>query len=180
LPLFATLVRIKPGNIRESLLSIENDWREIYPEKPFDYSFVDDNIARQYRRDILWQKVVVYSAIVAVITACLGLFGLSSLSAMKRTKEIGVRKVLGATVPNILSLLSREFLILVVISNTLAWPAAYLVMSEWLSGFAYRADLSPGVFLLSGAIALIIALVSVSYHACFTALRNPTDSLRYE
>jgi putative ABC transport system permease protein len=179
-PIFAILVRVKPGEVREAVSSLESEWRNLFPEKPFDYSFVDENIARQYRQDMLWQKVVTYAAVVAVVTACLGLFGLASLSAVKRTKEIGVRKVLGASVPSILSLLSREFIILVIVSNLLAWPAAFVAVGEWLSGFVYRAEIELGIFALSAAVALVIAVVSVSYHAYRTAVRNPTDSLRYE
>ncbi len=179
-PIFSILVRVKPGEIREAVSSIEAQWRSLFPEKPFDYSFVDEDIARQYRRDLLWQKVVTYAAVVAVVTACLGLFGLASLSTVKRTKEIGVRKVLGASVPGILSLLSREFVIIVVISNVLAWPAAYVAVREWLSGFEYRTEIEVGVFVLSAGVALGIAILSVSYHAYRTSIKNPTDSLRYE
>ena len=119
-------------------------------------------------------------SILAVIIACLGLFGLASFAAAKRTKEIGVRKVFGASIAGIVGILVREFLWLVLIANLLAWPLAYFAMRSWLQGFAYRVSMNARVFLLAGLLTLCIALMTVSYQALRAARANPVDSLRYE
>ncbi|MCH7729549.1 MAG: FtsX-like permease family protein [Planctomycetes bacterium] len=125
-------------------------------------------------------QIVSYFAVLAVLVSCLGLFGLASFTAEQRTKEIGVRKVLGATVANVTSLLSKDFIKLVLLANLLAWPVAWYAMNKWLQDFAYRIEISWWVFGLAGGLALVIALLTVSTQAVRAALANPVESLRYE
>ena len=125
-------------------------------------------------------SAVSYASGIALVLACLGLFGLTALTVTRRTKEIGIRKVLGASVSGVVYLLSKEFMLLVLAANLLAWPLAYLAMQRWLEDFAYHIDLSLWIFLLAGLAAFAIALLTVSYQAIKAALANPVDSLRYE
>jgi putative ABC transport system permease protein len=174
------LVRVSATNIPAALKRIEEEWRTIAPDTPFEFTFVNEDIQRQYEADLRWQKIISYSTVFAVMLAGLGLFGLSTLAATSRTKEIGIRKVLGASVSRIVTLLSREFALLVLLANLLAWPFAYLVMNKILQNYAYRIDISWWVFALSGGLALLIALLTVSTQAIKAALANPVESLRYE
>jgi putative ABC transport system permease protein len=121
-----------------------------------------------------------YFSFLSILIACLGLFGLITISAEQRTKEIGIRKVLGASISNVALILSKDFLILVIVSNIIAWPVAYYFMNKWLQDFAYKINISWWVFVISGGIALIIALATVSFQAIKAAVANPVDSLRYE
>jgi putative ABC transport system permease protein len=126
------------------------------------------------------RTITFYFSFLAVLIGCLGLFGMASFTAEQRTKEIGIRKVLGASVPGIIRLLAKEFMLLVILANLIALPVAYFAMNRWLQGFAYRMDIHAWVFVLSAALSLTIALVTVSYQAVRAALANPVDSLRYE
>ena len=174
------IVRLAPGNIQDGIAEVEKKWNQIIPNYPFDYYFVDETLNEQYAG---WGKVsslLRYFAILAILIACLGLFGLASFSAEQRTKEIGVRKVLGATVGNLLFLMSKEFTKWVIIANLIAWPLAYYLMKTWLADFAYRINIGLGTFLLSGLLTLVIALLTVSYQSVKAALANPVDSIKYE
>ena len=173
-------VRIDGDNTPATLDLIRNKWSEVAPNVPFEYSFIDEDIARQYESELRWQKILTYSASIAVILACFGLFGLSTLSARSRIKEIGIRKVLGATVSHIVMKLSNDFLKLVLLANLIAWPVAYYTMNKWLQNFAYRIEMDWWVFALAGGLALFIALLTVSTQAIRTALANPVEALRYE
>ena len=174
------LIRIQPESISASLKYIENTWKRIMPNYPFEYRFLDENFDRMYRAEERMGSLLKYFAVLAVFIACLGLFGLASFTAEQRTKEIGVRKVLGAGVSQITILLCREFLMLVLLANVIAWPAAYLVMKNWLKGYAYRTGLDLFTFAAAMAAALVIAFLSVSFQAIRAATANPVDSLRYE
>jgi putative ABC transport system permease protein len=173
-------VRIKPENIQETLDSIRSLWQRFNPGFPFDYFFLDDHFDQLYKGEDRLEQLFESFALLAVFIACLGLLGLTAFSAEQRTREIGIRKVLGATVPNIVLMLSREFMILVLISNAVAWPIAFFVMNRWLRGFAYRTNMCLWFFILSTLMTLFITLVTVSYQAVKAALANPIDSLRYE
>ena len=153
---------------------------KINPEQPFEYQFLDDHFAELYRADQAVSKVVGILAGLAILISCLGLFGLASYAAEKRVKEIGIRKVLGASVPNITALLSKDFIRLVFVSNLIAWPIAWFSVNRWLQDFAYRIPVSWWVFILAGVIALLIALVTVSFQAIRAAITNPVKSLRTE
>jgi putative ABC transport system permease protein len=150
------------------------------PAYPFEYSFFDDIFASVYRAEQKLGDAFGIFAFTAILIACLGLFGLSSLSAESRTREIGIRKVLGATVTNVTLMLSKEFTRWVLLANIIAWPIAYVVMKQWLQNFAYRAVLGIEIFILSGLLALLIALGTVSYQSIRAAAANPVESLRYE
>ncbi len=174
------LVRIAPDDLSTTLAALEATWNGVALATPFQYSFLDDDLAKQYESERRWSRIVGYGALFAVLVACLGLFGLASLTVVQRTKEIGIRKALGATATNIAALLSKDFVVLVLVGVVIAAPLAYLAAERWLEGFAYRIDLGPGVFVLAGGTALVIALVTVSAHALRAATADPVQSLRYE
>lgn len=147
---------------------------------PFEYTFVDEQLDTSYRGIERVGNLLNGFAILAVFTACLGLLGLVSFMAEQRTREIGIRKVFGAPVSGIVFLLSKEFTRCVLVANIIAWPAAYLAMSKWLENFAFRTDIGILTFILSGLMALFIALVTVSYKSIKAARANPVEALRYE
>ena len=154
--------------------------RGFSPQYPFNYQFFDDIFDRAYRAEQKIGTLFSVFAMLAILIACLGLFGLASFTAEQRTKEIGIRKILGASVSHIAFLLSREFTKWVVIANIVAWPIAYYVMTQWLQNFAYKVNLGLFTFLVAGASALFIALLTVSFQTIRAATANPVDSLRYE
>lgn len=174
------LVRVSATHIPATIKLIEEKWRTIAPNTPFDFTFVNEDLQRQYETDQRWQKIISYSTVFAVMLAGLGLFGLATLAATSRTKEIGIRKVLGASVARVVTLLSREFAILVLLANLVAWPLAYFTVGKVLQNYAYRIDMSWWVFTLAGGMALLIALLTVSLQALKAALANPVETLRYE
>ena len=174
------LAKLNPFEISAGLQKLEAEWNEVVPEVPFQYSFLDDDIDRQYGDAQLRQKVVGYSTGFAIFIAAIGLFGISSYSAERRKKEIGIRKVLGASVVSIMQLLGKKFVFLVGAANLIAWPLAYFVLRQWLGQFAYRADLGFGLFVLSGLVTLFLALSTLSYQVVRAALSDPVDSIRYE
>jgi ABC-type antimicrobial peptide transport system permease subunit len=174
------LIRIHPGNISTTMEDIENTWSRVVPEFPFDFKFINEEFDALYRSEERMEDVLRYFAFLAVLIACLGLFGLASFAAEQRTKEFGIRKVLGASMSRITVLLCREFTILVILANVIAWPVAYLIMRNWLSGFAYRTSISWEVFAGAAGLALVISLVTISYQAIKSALINPARALKYE
>ena len=173
-------VRISAENIRETIASIRRTLDEIAPGAPFEYHFFDESFEALYQREQKFEKLFFFFSAFAIFIACLGLFGLASFMTGQRTKEIGIRKVMGASAGNVILLLSREFTKWVVLSNIVAWPVAYFVMNRWLENFAYRTRIGAWVFVVSGLVTLIIALLTVSSKAIKAALSNPADSLRYE
>ena len=173
-------VRLRPGTIAGTLQSIENIWRELEPAHPFSYVFLDDSFDRLYRSEQRMGQIFISFTLMAIFISCLGLFGLASFTTDQRTKEIGIRKVLGASMSNVVLLLSKDFTKWVILANVVAWPVAYLVMARWLQNFAYRISLGIWMFILSGALALIIAVFTVSTKALKAAAADPVDSLRYE
>ena len=147
---------------------------------PFSFRFMDDSFNEFYKAEKQVGIIALSFSILAILVACLGLFGLATFLAEQKTKEIGVRKVLGASIPSILLMLSKEFLKWIVIANIIAWPAAYYLMHKWLQEFAYKVEIGWWIFALSGIIAIIIALLTVSLQAMKAATANPVESLRYE
>ncbi len=172
--------RISPDNIPRTIAFMESKWRQVYPNHPYEYSFLDEDFDSLYRTEELRGKIFIVFSILAIFIACLGLFGLASFTAEQRTKEIGIRKVLGASVSGLVGLLTKEFIKLVLVSNLIAWPIAYYAMNQWLQNFAYRTNLRFDSFVWAGVIALIIAILTVSYQAVKAALTNPVESLQYE
>ncbi|MCP4727949.1 MAG: FtsX-like permease family protein [bacterium] len=173
-------VRIDIDNINETMKDIESRWKEVNPNSPFDYFFLDDSFEEIYRSEKQLGDIFLVFAVLAIIIGCLGLFGLASFTAEQRTKEIGIRKVLGSSINSILVLLCREFVILIIAANVLSWPLAYFFTSSWLGNFPYRAGFDITSFLFAGAGALLIAVITVSYQAIKAALADPVRSLRYE
>lgn len=173
-------IKIDEGMIGEALPGMERAWSNVASYTPFDFWFLDDAVAQQYEQYKQWLRIMGASTLMAIIIACLGLFGLAGLTAVNKTKEIGIRKVLGATVTSIVGLLSKDFLKLITIGFLIAVPVAWYLMDQWLADFAYRIDMGPGIFLLSGVIALFIAMATVSWQSIRAALTNPVESLRSE
>jgi putative ABC transport system permease protein len=173
-------VKIKPGKTAEALSSIKATWKSIYPDFPFEYQFLDEHFQEVYRADNQVSKIVSILAALAIIISCLGLFGLASFSAEKRVKEIGVRKVLGASVQSVVLLLSGHFIKLVFIANLIAWPLAWYVMHRWLQDFAYRINITWGTFAFVAFISVLIALLTISFQSVKAAIANPVKSLRSE
>jgi putative ABC transport system permease protein len=178
--LYDLLVRLAPGDVPGALRAVEAAWAQAAPDVPFQYTFLDDDLGRQYESEQRWSRIVGYAAGFAVLIACLGLFGLASLSVARRTKEVGIRKALGASVTSVTLLLSKEFARLVLVAVVVATPLAWLAVERWLETFAYRADLGPGVFLLAGGLALAVALLTVALHTARAAAADPVQALRYE
>lgn len=172
--------RIKAENIPETLAFLRDKWMKFFPAFPFEYSFLDDDFEKLYRADEKVGQIVGIFSSFAIFVACLGLFGLASFTAEQRTKEIGIRKVLGASVSGMVILLSKEFAKWVLLANIFAWPIAYYAATRWLQNFAYRTSIGVVVFVLAAVLALVIALATVSYQAIKTALANPVEALRYE
>jgi putative ABC transport system permease protein len=173
-------VKLSPENLSETLRAIEKKWKQIEPTYPFHYVFLDESFDSLYRTERRMGLIFISFTLIAIFVASLGLFGLASFTAEQRTREIGIRKVLGASVSNVVLLLSREFTRWVILANVIAWPIAYFAMNRWLQNFAYRIELEIWIFILSGGIALTIALLTVSTKAVRAAVANPVDSLRYE
>jgi putative ABC transport system permease protein len=174
------VIKLKPGNIQSSLATLKNAYSKVAPVYPFEYSFLDEKFDQLYKEDIRQQKILGVFSAVAIFIACLGLFGLASFSAARRTKEIGVRKVLGSSMQNIVLLISKDLLRPVLIATLIAMPAGYYAMNNWLQNFAYRTPLHWWVFVLAAAITFCIALVTVGFKAVKAAGANPVKSLRTE
>ncbi len=174
------LVRISTQNISETLTLLESTWKDIQPEKPFLYSFLDESLKDMYNEERRWGAIVGYSSGLAVLIACMGIFGLTSITVNRRTKEIGIRKVLGANVPQIIQTLIMEFILLVGIANIIGWPVAYIAMKALLDNYYFHISLGPQYFVLAGVLSFSIALLTTAFLAVRAAVANPVDSLRYE
>lgn len=175
-----TFVRFKPGQSREALSVLKGTWERLYPDHPFSYHYLDKALDRLYQKEQRLGEAVMIFTLLAVLISCMGLFGLAFFALRSRTKEIGVRKALGASVSDIIWLLSRESLHLVLVSNIIAWPIAYFAISNWLQNFAYRIDVGIGGFVMGGFLAVIIALLTIGFHTIKAARSNPVDALKYE
>ncbi len=177
---FVLSLSLEPGDIPATVASITKIWQEVIPSHPFEYSFFDQDFDRLYRSDENFADLLLKFTWLAIFIACLGLFGLAAFTTEQRTKEIGIRKVLGASISNLVMLLSKEFLKLVLIAVIFAFPLAYLSMDKWLQHFAYRIDIGLITFVLAGVLALAIALATVSFQAIKAAVSDPVDALKYE
>jgi putative ABC transport system permease protein len=174
------LVKINSQVTSDVISSIKRTWDSMSGGLPFEFTFLDDKVNSLYQNDNRAGRIVTLFSCLAIFVSCLGLFGLAAYVAEQRTKEIGVRKVLGAPLPNIMWLLTGQFVKWVVIASLIAWPVGYWVMNRWLDGFAFRSSLSVWIFLVSGAAALLIATITVSSQVIKAALTNPVQSLKYE
>jgi putative ABC transport system permease protein len=173
-------IRLKSDDLQGTLGFMRNKVREFVPDDPFAYSFLDEEIDNLYQAEQRTGELVTYMTFFAIFISCLGLFGLASFSVEQRTKEIAVRKVHGASISKLVGIVSKEFLVLVTIATVIAWPIAYIAMDRWLQGFAYRTPIWWWVFVLSGIIALFVALITVSYQSIRAAVASPIESLRHE
>ncbi|GAB4032944.1 ABC transporter permease [Spirosoma jeollabukense] len=174
------MIRTQPGQTKQALASIESVWKQLNPKFPFAYRFADDEYQKLYKSESIVGSLANYFAFLAIFISCLGLFGLSAFTAEQRTKEIGVRKVLGASVTGIVGLLSKDFLKLVLLAIAIASPLAWYAMNQWLQGFAYKLDIEWWIFALAGVLAVTIALLTISFQSIKAALMNPVKSLRSE
>lgn len=174
------LVKIKNENISETINLVERIWNKSVPGYPFDYMFLDENLAGFYKAEERMTSIFYYFTFLAIFISCMGLLGLSSFMAQQRTKEIGIRKVLGASVTNIVRLISKEFILLVLISIAAACPVSWYAMKKWLEDFAFHTKITPLIFVFSGLIAITIAFLTVSFHAVKASIANPVNSIKYE
>ncbi len=173
-------VRFKTRDVKSVLSFVRSEWKKFVPGKPFEYYFLNEDINQLYDAEQKTGQVFTAFSVLAIFIACLGLFGLAAFTAERRTKEIGIRKTLGSSIGGIVFLLSKEFTKWVLIANVIAWPVAYYFMTNWLKDFAYRIEITPWTFVLSGILALLIAELTVGFHAMKAATANPVESLRYE
>lgn len=173
-------VRLNANSVSQSLTFIEDTWRSLFPSEPFDYYFVDEKLNASYQAEQRMGKIFKTFSFLAILIACLGLYGLTAFTIEQKFKDIGIHKVLGASISNIVLLISKNYLWLVVFSNAIAWPITYYAMNEWLQNFAYRTSMQWWMFILAGGSALVIALLTVSWQAIRAATANPVEALRYE
>jgi putative ABC transport system permease protein len=173
-------IRIQPGDPSKALATLQTTWKNIAPDYPLKYSFLDEDLNHFYKSESRWCNIIGWAGGISIFLASLGLFGLAALAAVNRTKEIGIRKVLGASLAGIVGLLSKDFLKLVVIALVIASPLAWYFMHKWLQDFAYRINIGWYVFIITGIVALLIALITISFQAVKAAIANPVKSLRAE
>ena len=177
------LVKLKSTkyrDIKSVITALESIWKKYSPDFPFEYNFLDESLASQYKSEERFEKAFISFSLLAIIISCLGLFGLISFTTEQKTKEIGIRKVLGASITSITALLSKQFIVLVLMSIVIACPLAYYITNKWLQNFAYKINITWQMFVLSGGIALIIAFATISFQAIKAATANPVEALRYE
>ena len=173
-------VRLKPGNLSANIAVLQNVWKIVSPAQDFDYHFLDDTIAKQYETEQRTSTIVKLASAISIFIACMGLFGLATLAVVRRTKEIGIRKILGASVGSVVQLLSKDFLKLVVLAAIIAFPLAWWFMNQWLKDFEYRVSIGWWVFALAALSAIAVAFITVSFQAIKAAMANPVKSLRTE
>ncbi len=173
-------VRIQPGNVSSRIALIRTVFENHSKSQPFNFYFLDDSFNELYQKEQRSGEIFGYFSLLAIFLACLGLLGLASFAVERRTKEIGIRKILGAPVPKIVGLLTKDFVRMVILANLIAWPVAYFAMRKWLDNFAYRINITVGTFLLAAGAALLIAFITISTQTLRAAMSNPVDTLRYE
>lgn len=174
------LLRISSDKMSETLSKIESLWNDIFAKEQFNFAFMDDMVQRQYNEEIRWNRIIRISSMASILLACFGLFGLSALVAQRRIKEIGIRKVFGASIKNILLLISKDFILLVICGFSISAPIAWYLSNQWLTGFSYKINLGIAPFLYGGLTVLLIALITVSWQSIRAALQNPVENLRNE
>jgi putative ABC transport system permease protein len=173
-------VKIAGNNTRAGIDHLEKVWHQFLPEQPFDYQFLSQRYEKLYNAEQKENQLFTIFSGMAIFIACLGLFGLATFNTMQRMKEIGIRKVLGASVPGILTLLSKEVVTLVLLANAISWPVAWYLLEQWLSGFAYHINMNILVYLFAAIAAVLLALITVSMQTLKAATMNPSKTLRYE
>jgi putative ABC transport system permease protein len=174
------MFKVKAGSMQNVITTLQKQWKQISDNYPFDYTFLDQSIAKMYDADMHWQKIIESACFFAIFIACMGLFGLSAINVANRTKEIGIRKVLGATIKDIVGTLSSGFVAMIAIAVIIAIPVGWWIMSKWLEDFAYRINISWWIFIAAAVVAFLIAFVAISFQAIKAAVANPVESLRSE
>jgi putative ABC transport system permease protein len=174
------IINMRNENIHNTIGFIQDVCRKVNPNYPFEFHFLNENIDQFYRTEMQINRIITYFTVLAIFISCLGLFGLSLFMTEQRIKEIGIRKTLGASVSNIVGLMSKDFLLLVAVANLISWPAAYFIMNRWLQNFVYRIDIRLWIFVLAAALALFLAFLTISFQTIKAARADPVDSLRYE
>jgi putative ABC transport system permease protein len=174
------IVRVETGQIKETMDFLEKAWKKTQPDKPFIYYFQDDALRSLYDGEKRWSAIVQYGSFFSILLACLGIFGLTAMTLSRREKEIGIRKVLGAKVEQIVYLATKEFILLITLANVIAWPVVYIVMKKVLQDYPYRIPIGIHYFILAGAASILTAVLTILYLSLKAALRNPAESLRYE
>jgi putative ABC transport system permease protein len=174
------LIRVRPGNLDQVLASLSASWKTVLPDVPFDYGFLDEHLQDLYQKEQVFLRLVSTFSILAILIACLGLYGLVSFICTIRTKEIAVRKVLGARVGEIVSQILKPFGAYILIANAVAWPLAWFALGRWLNGFAYHVDVGPAVFVVAAATSLSVGFLTVVMKTVRAALASPAASLAVE
>jgi putative ABC transport system permease protein len=177
---YQTGIKLVPGNTQKEIDIVKKTWLSVYPDNVFTYDFLSTTIEKFYTKDNTTLRFLYIFSGLAILLACLGLFGLVSFLTINRTKEVGIRKVLGASIPSLLGLLSKNFLLLVLFANLISWPVAYYFMNKWLDDFAYKINIGISFFILATVLSLIIAFLTMAYQALKVANANPVKALRYE
>ncbi|NJM25571.1 MAG: FtsX-like permease family protein [Bacteroidia bacterium] len=173
-------LKLAGSNVQDGIAHLEKVWSEFLPERPFEYSFLNDQYQDLYESEQQQSELFTLFSGLAILIASLGLFGLATFNTLQRLKEIGIRKVLGASIPSILRLLTEGIVVLIVVANAIAWPVAWYFMNDWLNSFAYHVNMNVGIYILSGALAVLLGLVTVSVQTIRAAMSNPANTLRYE
>ncbi|MBN2411173.1 ABC transporter permease [candidate division KSB1 bacterium] len=176
----AVSLKLNTKDLRETMTFIENTFKALFPDQPFEYYFLDEDFNRLYKADVRFAFIILLFTGTAIFIACLGLFGLSLLTIQRKIKEIGIRKVLGSSIPGIIYMLIKEYSLWMITASVISWPIAWYVMRKWLLNFAYRIDIELWMFVLAGAMTLVIALLTVTWQAVRAATANPVEALRYE
>jgi putative ABC transport system permease protein len=173
-------VKFRGGNLQEHVALLQANWKAVAGDQEFDYRFLDDALAAAYEQEQRLGNIVEYASVLSIFIACMGLFGLATLVVVRKTKEIGIRKVLGADVGSIVGMLSKDFIVLVVLASLIAFPLAWLALDRWLQDFAYRIDMPLWIFGAAALVVLLVAMATVSIQSIKAALMNPVSSLRTE
>lgn len=174
------LVKLKGGQVKKSVAAIESAWKTIEPDTPIRYSFLDDNFQKLFAAHVRLQKIITFFALSAILISIMGLFALTAFLVSQRTKEIGIRKILGAGISDLGILLSRDFIRLILVSVLIAMPLGWWAAKVWLQSFSYRINISGWIFIAAGAIIIAIAAITISFQAIKAAIANPVKSLRTE
>jgi putative ABC transport system permease protein len=174
------LVKVNSTDIPETVKMLERTWKELYPNKPFEYSFLDEDVEKQYAAHERWMKIMGLSTGLAILIACLGLFGLAGINSLNKTKEIGIRKIMGAELGSIFYMLNKQYFLYALIAFSLAVPVSWYEMDKWLADFQFRITVGWEIFAVSILAGVVIAFVTVSYHGIKASLINPAESLKYE
>ena len=173
-------IRLDSENIKSGVAVLQNTWERINPAQEFEYSFLDEALAAQYQRELRSKSIVNIASILSIFIACMGLFGLATLTVARRTAEIGIRKVMGANVADIVGMISKDFIKLVLVAMLFAFPIAWWAIDKWLQGFAYNIGINWWIFIIAGIVVIAITLVTISFQSIKASLANPVKSLRTE